>query len=110
MGALRLSSSANLQGRCSRLSISSNTIAGANNVDGADNVDGGNKPTEKRPGCMQLDDMHVALVSLAVHLLHSAVKTLYKKKMVDDTVLAHHRSHGKRWNWSQVSQLHTKLC
>ena len=28
-----------------------------------------NKPTEKRPRCVQLDEMHVALVSFAVHLL-----------------------------------------
>ena len=38
------------------------------------NVDGVNKPAEKRPGCMQFDEMHIALVSLAVHLLDVQVK------------------------------------
>ena len=68
-------------------------------IDGADNVDVANKPTEKRPGCMQLDDMHVALVSLAVHLLHGGggnfVQVKQEHGLVDETVLGRHRNHEK---------------
>ena len=65
---------------------------------------------------MQLDEMHVALVSLAVHLLndeHFVVglkKTLRIKIGLVDTVPGRQDSHGKRWNEPQVWQLHTKLC
>ena len=44
---------------------------------------------------MQLDEMHVALVSLAVHLLRGEnfVKVKEEHGLVDDTVLGHH-DHG----------------
>ena len=60
---------------------------------------------------MQLDEMHVALASLAVHLLSGETsKKVKEEDGLVDTVPGLHRSHGKRWNEPQVWQLHTKLC
>ena len=48
---------------------------------------------------MQLDDMHVALVSLTVHLLHGGggnfVQVKQEHGLVDETVLGRHRNHEK---------------
>ena len=65
---------------------------------------------------MQLDEMHIALVSLAVHLLNDEHFVVRLKKNIENkdglvnTVLGRQHSHGKRWNEPQVWQLHTKLC
>ena len=52
---------------------------------------------------MQFDEMHVALVSLTVHLLDGEggqhfVQVKQEHGLVDETVLGRHRNHEKRWN------------